>query len=198
MKVVPIRGVVFGPCMRPRVGGSAQACSCGSGVIPSFLALCGILTGCIDPAPVSSRSPNASSTATEAAQRAVPGAAIAQPMLITTPGVHTSPDGASRVEISGEDSRLHVTRLTHTDLGTSTATSTPEGWSAQPGWFVFIDSDGRVWAYDGNSGLLMYEVQRAGVSVSQTVWDANYPCPVPEPVLTKLRELSRKGLRHEQ
>jgi hypothetical protein len=79
------------------------------------------------------------------------------------------------------------------------------GWRAQAGWFVFIESASRVWAYDGDhrlyldtetsngnnsyEGSIYYGVFRA------TNFGSNFPCAVPSEVISRLPEQKQKQIR---
>ena len=73
-----------------------------------------------------------------------------RPMLITNLGTIAPPDGSWRIEVI-EDS------INFTRPGSGGAGFTPDshGWRAKPGWFVFLESESRVWAYDGDSRIYL-------------------------------------------
>jgi hypothetical protein len=136
-------------------------------------------------------------------------------MLITTFGTNTSSDGKWQLEIS-EDS-LWLTRFAaaHSDgkrlpmLG-----PTPDGlhWRAHAGWFVFIESESRVWAYDGDRLLELFNFSgdsssrfscwlpaSSGTNSSTTVyWSPWLSCAVPEEVVSRLSEPAQKAIRKRE
>ena len=81
---------------------------------------------------------------------------------------------------------------------TSTAgfTSKISGWRAQAGWFVLVENDRRVWAYDGDRNLLLYEFTRTPTG-GTGCWSGptKFDCAVPEVVLTRLTDAARKAIK---
>ena len=122
------------------------------------------------------------------------------PMLITAFGTHPSPDGSWKIGVS-EDS-IDFARPAS---GGTSFTPDSHGWRAQAGWFVFIESKSRVWAYDGDrqlyldtetsygnnsyGGAIYYGVFRA------TNFDSNFPCAVPSEVISHLPEQKQKQIQ---
>jgi hypothetical protein len=114
-----------------------------------------------------------------------------RPMFITTTFcIQTSPDGSWKIGVS-EDA-IHFAR--------PAGGETSYGWRAKAGWFVFIESESRVWAYDGdrqiyldtqtsNTGSIYYGVFRA------TNFDSNFPCAVPAEVISHLPEQRQKEIQ---
>ena len=125
------------------------------------------------------------------------------PMLITTLGTNTTADGTWRIGVS--ETALDLTRLTvghgaedGFPISGWSSTTSPEGWKAQPGWFVYIESESRVWAYDGSRKLLLNTETRNGNSQRGSLYESGYPCAVPDEVLSRLSEPARKDIhKHE-
>ena len=70
--------------------------------------------------------------------------------------------------VSEDDGSLHLSRLT--DSGS--ATTSPHGWTAQAGWFAFIENESRVWAYDGDRALYLDKIPgRRRVEIKSRVGD---------------------------
>jgi hypothetical protein len=118
-----------------------------------------------------------------------------QPMLIKVFGTFPTPDGSWKIGVS-EDA-IHFARPAS---GETAFTPDSHGWRAKAGWFVFIESESRVWAYDGdrqlyldteasNSGSIYYGVFRA------TRYDSNFPCAVPAEVISHLPEQRQKEIQ---
>jgi hypothetical protein len=115
------------------------------------------------------------------------------PMLITTFGTH--PDGSWKIRVS-EDS---------IDFGGASFTPDSHGWRAQAGWFVFIESESRVWAYDGDRQLHLdtetsYGNNSHGTAIycgvfRATNFDSNFPCAVPSEVISHLPEQKQKQIQ---
>ena len=63
--------------------------------------------------------------------------------------------------------------------------STPREWSASPGWFIYFESTTRVWAYDGNTNLLMYACE-PGRQTMYGTYPGSKPFPLPAPMIAKL------------
>jgi hypothetical protein len=69
------------------------------------------------------------------------------------------------------------------------------GWNAHTGWFVFIASDSRVWAYDGEQELLLSTVEKHGNSEGWTDYDSpKFPCAVPSEVYSRLSAAAQKAI----
>jgi len=121
------------------------------------------------------------------------------PMFITTRGTNTSPDGIWRVAVSAAGDSLdlsHHQSLTGEGWTNSVwTTDSPQGWMAQAGWFVFIESESRVWAYDGVRSLSLLTV-----TPTSGAWygPGRFPCAVPSEVFSRLSEPARKAIQtHE-
>jgi len=136
------------------------------------------------------------------------------PMFITAFGTNTSPDGSWRIGVK-EDS-IDFTRPMAGGIGFTTDS---HGWRAQPGWFVFTESESRVWSYDGDSMLYLAAFTWAGDNINfsgslyvgvftesssrnnsseATHFGSNFPCAVPMEVISRLPERKQKAIQtHE-
>jgi len=85
------------------------------------------------------------------------------PMLFTDFGVHTSADGHWRVEVH-EHKELVVVRL---GRGVSSSHRVI-GWQAHTDWFAVIDTESRVWVFDGLQNLTLVTWTTTG-PVSETL-----------------------------
>ena len=88
--------------------------------------------------------------------------------------------------------KVRVPREARTvEVGAYGASMQPGGWRAQDGWFVLVENDRRVWAYDGDLDLLLFDATKnpeggpAG-SVGSLEGPTKFNCPVPETVLTRI------------
>jgi hypothetical protein len=111
--------------------------------------------------------------------------------LITTFGEHPV-GGIWTVRVPVEDRSVEV--------GAYGGFTKPSGWRAQAGWFVLVENDRRVWAYDGDRNLLLFEVTRNPEgspegSVGSLSGPTKFGCPVPEAVLTRLSDAARKAIK---
>jgi hypothetical protein len=122
---------------------------------------------------------NGPAATVDASAPLVPGAADnSRSLILGLPAGHSSTCGRWCVEVT-EDATLHVSRLE----ASGRTTVSPGDWKAQEGAFAFIDSDERVWAYDGQHNLFLL------VSTGKTL--ASYglrtlPCAVPQEVAERL------------
>jgi len=152
-------------------------------LIPIGLAIATALAGCHSPSSTRATSSN-------------PPAASPScyPMFVTTPGTHTSPDGLWQVVASPTGDSLDLTQIeSSTEEGrTRSAFSTVHvpGWTAKAGWFVFIESTSRVWAYDGERQLcLNTETSGHGEFYHGP---HKFPCAVPAQVFSRLSEPAQR------
>jgi len=68
-------------------------------------------------------------------------------------------------------------------------------WKTHTGWFVFIESNSRVWAYDGEHELLLSTVEKHGNSEGWTDYDSpKFPCGVPSKVYSRLSAAAQKAI----
>jgi hypothetical protein len=98
------------------------------------------------------------------------------PMLITTLGTKTSPDGIWRIGVS--ESSLDLSRS-----------------AAHAGWFVYIESEFRVWAYDGDRSLILQTETPSGPNSGGTTYSGRFPCAVPAEVFSRLPEQKQKEIQ---
>ena len=121
------------------------------------------------------------------------------PIFITTRGTNTSPDGSWRVAVSAAGDSLDLARhqLLKGDGWTNSVwtSDSPEGWKAQTGWFVFIENESRVWAYDGDRYLSLLAVTPTSGS-----WygPSRFPCAVPTEVSSRLSESARRAVESHE
>lgn len=158
-------------------------------IIPTLLAAATLLAGCQSPLPAGTQTP----TQTEAPSPPF------HPMLITTRGTNTSPDGFWRVAVSAAGDSLELSHRTSSKgPGWSTSgwvTDSPQEWRAHEGWFVCIESDSKVWAYDGDRYLSLLVV-----TPSSGTWygPSRFPCVVPAEVFSRLSESAQRAIKpHE-
>jgi hypothetical protein len=146
-----------------------------------------VIVGCHSPSPAR----NQTATRTVAALPAV------NPVLITTPGRSTS-DDTWRIGIDQAGNSLdlsHHELLTGEGWSNSVWTTTsPDGWKTHAGWFVFIENESRVWAYDGDR-LLILDVEKPGKG---TLYSSGFPCAVPTEVFSRLPERKQKEIQAPQ
>jgi hypothetical protein len=120
--------------------------------------------------------------------------------MITDLGEHRVVGGVLTVIVSEPGGKLEVVRGKHFDDLTATNPATAQitysrnasltntislaGWKAQPGWFVFVQNESRIWAYDGDQYLCLFAyLDEAGVA---TYGPHKFPYPVPKPVMQRL------------
>jgi hypothetical protein len=162
-------------------------------IIPILIIVATVLVGC------QSRSPVPPQTAAQPEAAPLPF----RPMLMTTFGTNTSSDGTWRIAVS--EASLELSR-SHSALGegwtssgwTTTGFGTASPWTAHAGWFVFIESESRVWAFDGNRLLILKTHASSGRDSSSTIYERRFPCAVPAEVFSRLPERKQKEIQtHE-
>jgi hypothetical protein len=109
--------------------------------------------------------------------------------LITTFGEH-SVGGVWQVLVSRAERTVEVNRI-------GFGSDKPSAWRAQDGWFVLAENARRVWAYDGNRDLLLFEwdTRNPNASSSRLSGPSNFDCPVPEAVLRRLSTAARLAIK---
>jgi hypothetical protein len=147
-------------------------------IIPIVFVAATLLAGCRHRAPM---------VHTQTPARTVMAPLPTRSMLITVRGTNTSPDGAWRIVVSEVDSSIHLSRLTPS----GSVTTSPQGWAAQEGWFAFIESESKVWAYDGDRALFLLT---ATPGLSGTYGPRSFPCAVPPQVFTRLSEPAQRAI----
>ena len=122
---------------------------------------------------------------------------VFHPLLITTFGTNASSDGTWRIGTS--ETALNLSRLggfgavDGPPVSSWSSTISPGEWKAQAGWFVFIESQSNVWAYDGDSRLVLnVETMNGNSGSSGAIYENGYPCAVPDEVLSRLSERAKK------
>lgn len=162
------------------------------GAVVSIAILLAGLAGCHSP----SRVPTQSSMANAPVRpliRAVP----VGPMLITAHGTSLTADGAWRIEVS--ESSLAISRSNAARgegwTGCGWITISSEGWRAQAGWFVFVENESNVWAYEGDRQLLLQRETSIGNQSTSTTYSSRFPCAVPAEVIARLSEPARRAIQ---
>jgi hypothetical protein len=114
-----------------------------------------------------------------------------RPMLITSLGTTTSPNGMWRIEISE-----NAINLSHYPIGGSVGfTPDSHGWTTHPGWFVFIENESRVWAYDGDRMLCLQTFTSSGNTSGWEVRYGDFPCHVPAEVFFRLSKQKQEDIQ---
>jgi hypothetical protein len=151
-------------------------------IIPILFVGAILLAGCHSPSIVST-------------QTATPAPLQFHPLLITTPGTITTSDGELRIVVS--DRSLD---LSHGGIAVSYPYPTGmigigsnSGWTTHAGWFVFVESDSKVWAYDGDRLLMLDTCTPNGNGAAMLSYDSpRFPCAVPTDVFSRLSEPAQK------
>jgi len=158
-------------------------------IIPTVLTAAIVLVGCHGPSPADTQTP----TQTGAA------APPFRPMLITTRGTNASPDGFWRVRVSAAGDSLELSHPISSKApgwsGSIWTTDSPGWWTAHEGWFVYIESDSKVWTYDGDRDFNLL-----AVTPTWTTWYGpnRFPCAVPSEVFSRLSESAQRAIKpHE-
>jgi hypothetical protein len=130
-----------------------------------------------------------------------------RPMLIATPGTYPSPDGIWKIEVS--DDSISFGRAGGGGVGFAPQ---PNGWRAQKGWFVFTETESRVWAYDGGSRIYLAAFSPSGSAMyngsffespdgdnssGAPIFRSNFPCAVPAEVISHLPERKQKEMHKD-
>lgn len=154
-------------------------------IIPILIVTAIALVGCHSPSTVHTK-------ATAPAVAALPPF---QPMFITMFCTQTLPDQSWKIGVS-EDS----IDFAHPASGGLSFTPDSHGWRAQAGWFVFVESKSRVWAYDGDRRLYLDAEASSGGAMyygifRATNFDSNFPCAVPADVISHLPEQKKQELQ---
>jgi hypothetical protein len=113
-----------------------------------------------------------------------------RPMLITSLGTATSPNGRWQVEISE-----NAINLSHSPNGGSVGfTPDSHGWTTHPGWFVFLENESRVWAYDGDRMLYLQTFTSSSNTSGWEIRCGDFPCHVPAEVFSRLSKQKQKDI----
>jgi hypothetical protein len=78
---------------------------------------------------------------------------------------------------------------------TTTTLNTDSSWKCHAGWFVFTESESRVWAYDGDRLVILLAYASSEKSSSSTIYDRRFPCAVPFEVFSRLSETAQKHIQ---
>jgi hypothetical protein len=131
-------------------------------------------------------------------QSAAPVAAAPPPFhpkLITNLGI--TPDGSWRIGAS--ETNLDLTDSQGSSIGWGLGSS--HEWETQPGWFVFIETESRVWAYNGDRDhmlMLTAEWSRGNGASGSTYWERGFPCTVPIEVFSRLAKPAQEAIRKDE
>lgn len=158
-------------------------------IIPIVFIGATVLVGC--------HSPSIVHTQTAVLPAAAP--APFRPMLITTFGTHTSPDGTWRIGVSETSLDLSRSAAYSDGKGLTMSgwnTDSPQGWTAHAGWLIFTENKSRVWAYDGNRSLVLLAYSSFGTNSSATFYNSpRFPCAVPTEVFSHMSEPAQKDIQ---
>ncbi|HEY4416930.1 MAG TPA: hypothetical protein VGO57_14670 [Verrucomicrobiae bacterium] len=88
--------------------------------------------------------------------------------------------------------------LSGTNGISSLSFTSPKDWRAKSGWFVFIENNERVWAYDGGSNLFLqvcipYKVKPRCVSYGPSY----FPYTVPTIVFARLSKKTQDAIKDD-
>lgn len=157
-----------------------------SNLVPSFVLIAGIVAGCTHqttPPPAPVRAPEGAS----GTPRVVTPPTVVTHRLITTFGEH-SVSGSWKVRVPEAERTVEV--------GWQGSSQQPSGWRAQGGWFVLVENDQRIWAYDGDRNLLLFEFTPTAHGGNSAVsGPTKFGCPVPDAVLTRLSAAARDAIK---
>jgi len=93
------------------------------------------------------------------------------------------------VRVSSADQGIHIIR--QYDHGTTETIA--KGWKAGNGWFVYVENDERVWFYDGGQELLL--LRQIGDMGSAVHGPCDFPCSVPDDVISRLTPAAHKAIK---
>ncbi len=117
--------------------------------------------------------------------------------FITTFGGVSSSNCPWVVSVSAKNQAFHISyRYSGTNYSASLSADSPADWKAKTGWFVFIESDERIWAYDGGSSLdlLATKIGKLGPTLT-SYGSSSFPCPVPAEVFARLTPEAQKAIK---
>jgi hypothetical protein len=117
--------------------------------------------------------------------------------FITTFGGVSSSDCPWVVSVSDTNQSFHISyQYSGTNYSGSINADSPSGWKAKSGWFVFIESSERIWAYDGGSSLDLLTAKLGKLGPTLTSYGSvSFPCSVPEQVLVRLTPETRNAIK---
>ncbi len=119
-----------------------------------------------------------------------------RPMFLTTLGTNTTQDGSWQVAVSETSLELSRTRGGGWAWAMTIPSPTKQavGWTTHAGWFVFAESESRLWAYDGDRLLVLHTSAGSGNNSHEaTYFISRFPCPVPTEVYSRLSEPAQKA-----
>jgi hypothetical protein len=118
--------------------------------------------------------------------------------FVTSFGGISSSDCPWVVSVSDTNQAFHISyRYSGTNYSGSLSADSPSNWKAKTGWFVFIESDARIWAYDGGSGLDLLAVKFEKLDPTLTSYGSvSFPCSVPAEVFARLTPEAQKAIKH--
>lgn len=126
-----------------------------------------------------------------------------RPMLVTTLGTNASSDGTWRIGVSEHSLDLSRSVSAQGEGWRNSGWSTTgfgvaSPWTAHPGWFVFLENESRVWAFDGDRLLILEAYTSSGRNTSSTIYENRFPCALPAEVFSRLPERKQKEIQtHE-
>ena len=124
--------------------------------------------------------------------------------FITSFGEIASSDCPWAVSVSATNQTFHISYHYTTDsVGSGViGVSSPAGWKARSGWFVFVENDERVWAYDGDKSLFLQVGECSKSSKSGPTCTSygphTFPCGVPDAVLKRLTPDMIKAIKSDK
>jgi len=123
--------------------------------------------------------------------------------FINTFGEISSSDCPWCVRVSDTNRTFHISYRyndTTNAPGTgSVSVGSPSGWRAKSGWFIFIENNERIWAYDGGSSLFLQVATPTKLGPTCTSYGSpSFPCPVPDEVLARLTPEARKAIKSDK
>jgi hypothetical protein len=118
--------------------------------------------------------------------------------FITTFGEISSSDCPWTVRVSDTNQTFQISYRydTATNSSGSVSVASPTDWRAKSGWFVFIESNERIWAYDGGSSLFLQVAKPSKLGPTCTSYGPrSFPCSVPAEVLARLTPEAQKAIK---
>jgi hypothetical protein len=135
-----------------------------------------------------------SQTATQTATNRPPF----HPMLINAPGgTSSTPDGRWRIGIIDGGKHINLAYHELSEDGWSASVWNiiePDPWEVYPGWFAFIESESRAWAYDGDR-LLILVIETPN---KKATYCGQFPFAVPTEVFSRLSEAAQKDVKKHE
>ena len=112
-------------------------------------------------------------------------------------------DSPWTVRVSADDRTFQISYHYHHASGTNDSgilsVSSLADWRAKPGWFVFVENDERVWAYDGDQNLFLQVCTASKLGATGTCYGPGHiPFPPPSEVLVRLTPEERKSITNDK